>query len=76
MAAQSPDTIAKLNQIRAQIRAGEDPDPESLKWALAQLRGDRAAAAAPTAGSRTTRARSTAKAKPDGDDLLSELEGM
>lgn len=76
MAAQSPDTIAKLASWRARIRSGEALPVDELREALRLLRGDRAAAGAPTAGSKTTKARSTAAKKPSGDDLLSELEGL
>jgi len=76
MAAQSPDTIAKLASWRARIRNGETLPAEEMREALRMLRGDRAAAGAPTAGSKTTRARSAAAKKPDGNDLLSELEGL
>lgn len=76
MAAQSPETIAKIQSWRARLRAGEVVPDDEMRKALSLLRGDRMAAAAPTAGSRTTKARSTAKAKPNADDLLAGLEDL
>lgn len=63
----------KVAEWRAKARAGtltQDEMRESIKV----LRGSRLLIAAATGGAKTNRAAKTAK--PNGEDLLSELEGL
>lgn len=63
----------KVAEWRAKARAGT-LTLEEIREAVKVLRGGRALIAQATGGSKTNR---TAKAaKPSGDDLLSELEGL
>ena len=49
---------------------------EDYKQVIQHIRGDRVRVAQPSAGSRVTKARNAAAAKPNGDDLLAQLEGL
>lgn len=75
MSAQSPELQMKIQEWRAKAREGALTQDE-MREAIAALRKDRGSVAQATAGSKTTAARKAAAKKPDGDDLLSELEGL
>lgn len=75
MSAQSPEMQVKIAEWRAKAREGTLSQDE-MREAIAALRRDRGNVAQATAGSKTTRARKTAAAKPDSEDLLSQLEGL
>lgn len=63
----------KVAEWRAKARAGTLTQDE-MKQAIQVLRQGRSLIAAATGGSKTNRAAKAAK--PDADDLLSELEGL
>lgn len=69
------ETLLRLQLLRAKGREGTLTQ-EECREAIALLRADRGATAQATAGSKVSRARKTAAAKPNGDDLLSELENL
>jgi len=71
----SAEMTAKVALWRQKAREGT-LTKEEMKEAIAALRGERAKVAQPTAGSKVTRAKKEAAKKPDGDDLLSQLEGL
>lgn len=73
MSAQSPELQMKIQQWRQLSRDGMLTQ-EQMREAIAALRGDRMKIAQATGGSKTNKAR--ASAKPDGDSLLDELEGL
>lgn len=75
MSAQSPELQLKIQMWRQKAREGTLTQDE-MKEAIAALRKDRGSVAQATAGSKVSRSRSTAAKKPNGDDLLSELEGL
>jgi len=75
MAAQSPELQMKVQQWRQKARDGTLTQAE-MSEAVAALRTDRGATPQATAGSRVSAGRKAAAKKPNGDDLLSELEGM
>lgn len=75
MSAQSPELQLKIQQWRQQCRDGT-MSAEDYKQVILHLRGDRAKAAQPTAGSRVTKSRTAAAKKPDGDALLGELDAL
>ncbi len=75
MAAQSPELVAQIQLWRAKI-AAKTMTPEEYKEVIRALRADRAAVTQSTAGSKVTKARKAAAGKPNGDDLLSELDGL
>ena len=75
MSAQSPELQMKIQEWRAKAREGTLTQ-EEMREAIAALRKDRGSVTQATAGSKTTRTRTAAAKKPDGDDLLSELEGL
>lgn len=75
MAAQSPELVAKIQLWRAKIAAGTMTQ-EEYKEVLRMLRADRSAITQSTAGSKVARARKVAASKPNGDDLLSELDAL
>ena len=67
----TPETQARIQELRAKSAAGTITT-EELREAITVLRQARGAAPQATAG---TKARAKA-AKPNSDDLLSELEGL
>lgn len=73
--AQSPELQLKVQEWRAKAREGT-LSLDDMREAIKALRKDRGAVAQSTAGSRVTKARKVAAGKPNGDDLLSELEGL
>lgn len=75
MAAQSPELQMKIQQWRQQARDGTLSQDE-MREIVAVLREDRGATTQATAGSRVSASRKTAAKKPNGDDLLTELEGL
>lgn len=75
MSAQSPELQLQIMAWRAKSREGTLTQ-EEMKEAIAALRKDRGSVPQATAGSKTTRSRAAAAKKPDGDDLLSQLEGL
>ena len=75
MSAQSPEMQLKIAEWRQKAREGTLTQDE-MKEAIAALRKDRGSVAQATAGSKTTRTRKAAAAKPNSDDLLSELDGI
>jgi len=75
MSAQSPELQMKIQEWRAKAREGTLTQDE-MREAIAALRKDRGSVTQATAGSRTTATRKAAAKKPDGDDLLSQLEGL
>jgi len=68
------DFNLKLQEWRNRIRAGEQLTKEEMREAILAMRTARGKLS-PVIGGTKTRARA-AKAKPNGDDLLSELEGL
>lgn len=74
-AAQSPELQLKIQQWRAKAREGT-LTPEEMREAIAALRKDRGAVPTATAGSKTTRERKAAAAKPNSDSLLDELNNL
>lgn len=74
-AAQSPELQLKIQQWRAKAREGALSQDE-MREAIAALRRDRGAIAAPTAGTKVTKARKAAAAKPDSDAMLDELDNL
>ena len=75
MAAQSPELQMKIQQWRQQARDGTLSQDE-MREIVAVLRKDRGATTQATAGSRVSAGRKAAAKKPNGDDLLTELEGL
>lgn len=76
MSAQSPDLQAKIQLWRAKAREGTLTQDE-MREAILALRRDRLSISAPaTAGSKVNRTRAVAKAKPNSDDLLAELDNL
>lgn len=73
--AQSPELQMKIQQWRAKAREGTLSQDE-MREAIAALRRDRSALPQATAGSSVTRTRKAASAKPNSDDLLSELDNL
>jgi hypothetical protein len=69
----SSETQMKIAELRTKSREGT-LTMEEVREAIKLLRGDRVAAAATSAKSRTAKA--AGKVKPDGDALLGELEGI
>lgn len=69
----TPDTQTKIAEWRAKCAQGT-MTPEEYREVIATLRAGRAGVSQPKAGSRARK--SAAAQKPDGDDLLSELEGL
>lgn len=67
------DTKLRIAEWRAKCANGTMTQ-EEYREVIATLRAGRAGVTQPKAGSRARK--STAAAKPDGDDLLSELEGL
>ena len=63
----------KVAEWRAKARAGTLTQ-EEMKQAIQVLRAGRSLIAAATGGSKTNRVAKTAK--PSGDDLLAELDGL
>lgn len=74
-AAQSPEIQLKIQEWRAKAREGSLTQDE-MREAIAVLRKDRGAIPSATAGSKTTRERKAAAAKPDSDALLGELDNL
>ena len=68
------DLQLKVAEWRRKAREGT-LSLEETREAITALRAGRSLIAAATGGSKT-KAASKAKAKPSGDDLLSELEGL
>jgi hypothetical protein len=68
----SPQESAQIQMFRQKTNNGTITK-EELKEALALLARGRTSAASSSAATKTARA---AKAKPDGDALLGELEGL
>ena len=64
----------RIAELRAKSRAGT-LTKDDMREAVKYLRGGRSLIAAATGGSKTN-SRAKAAAKPDADDLLSELEGL
>jgi hypothetical protein len=75
MSAQSPELQMKIQEWRARARDGTLTQ-DDMREAIAALRKDRGSVTQATAGSRTSAARKAAAKKPDGDNLLSQLEGL
>lgn len=75
MAAQSPELLAKIALWRIKMREGTMTQ-EEYKEVIKTLRADRAAVTQSTAGSKVTRSRKAAASKPNGDDLLAELDKL
>ncbi len=76
MSAQSPDLQAKIQLWRAKAREGTLTQDE-MREAILALRRDRLSISTPsTAGSKVNKARAITKAKPNGDDLLAELDAL
>ena len=71
----SPELLLKIQEWRAKVRDNTITKAE-LTEAIAALRQGRAAVPQASAGSRATRTAKAAAAKPNGDDLLSQLEGL
>lgn len=69
----SLDLQLKVAEWRAKARAGT-LSLEETREAIKYLRAGRALVAPATGGSKTNKTAKTAK--PSGDDLLSELEGL
>jgi hypothetical protein len=67
------DLQMKVEEWRSKARAGT-LTLEETREAIKVLRAGRSLIATATGGSKTNRA--TKAAKPSGDDLLSELEGL
>lgn len=74
-AAQSPEMQLKIQEWRAKAREGTLSQDE-MREAIAALRRDRGAIPPATAGSSVNKARKAAAAKPNSDDLLSELDNL
>lgn len=74
-AAQSPEMQLRIQEWRAKARQGTLSQDE-MREAIAALRRDRSAIPQATAGSRTTKERKSAAAKPNSDALLSELDDL
>lgn len=74
-AAQSPELQLKIQQWRAKAREGTLSQDE-MREAIAALRKDRGAIPSATAGSKTTRERKAAAAKPNSDAMLDELDKL
>lgn len=72
MSAQSPELQLQILQWRAKAREGTLTQDE-MREAIRALRADRGATAQAVAGSKVTKSRAAAKAKPNGDDLLNEF---
>lgn len=69
----TPELQAKMAEWRAASIAGTITT-EQLREAVATMRAARGAAPQATSGTRARK--SAAAAKPNGDDLLKELEGL
>lgn len=65
----------KVEEWRNKSRAGT-MTLEDMKEAVKVLRAGRSLIAQATGGSKTNKTAKAKAAKPDGDDLLSELEGL
>jgi ribosomal protein L12E/L44/L45/RPP1/RPP2 len=74
-AAQSPEMQLRIQEWRAKARQGTLSQDE-MREAIAALRRDRGAIPQASAGSKVTKTRKAAAAKPNSDDLLSELDGL
>lgn len=71
----SLDLQLKVAEWRAKARAGT-LSLEETREAIKYLRAGRALVAPATGGSKTNKTAAAKAAKPSGDDLLSELEGL
>ena len=72
---QSPELQLKIERWRDAARRNE-LSLEDMREAIAALRASRGAVPTAVGGSKVTKAARATKAKPSGDDLLSELEGL
>lgn len=72
----TPDISEQIAIWRQRIRAGEDLTQEEMRAAILAMRTARGKLSPVSGGSKVTKAKAAAKGKPNGDDLLSELEGM
>lgn len=75
MSTMSPELLLKIQEWRAKSAEGTLTQ-DDMREAIAALRRSRAAVPQATAGSRVTAGRKAAAAKPNSDDLLSELDGL
>jgi len=69
------DLQMKVAEWRAKARAGTLTQEETRE-AIQVLRAGRSLIAAATGGTKTKAAAKSKAAKPDADDLLSQLEGL
>lgn len=74
-AAQSPELQLRIQAWREKARNGTLTQ-EEMKEAILALRQDRISLALPTAGSRVTKERKAAAAKPNAAALLDELDKL
>lgn len=69
------DLNLKLAEWRNKAREGT-LTKEEMREAILAMRTARGKTGAVTGGSKVTKAKKAAAGKPDGDELLSELEGL
>lgn len=75
MSAQTQEIQFRIQELRAKAANGlltMDETREAIKL----MRGSRSTVPTAAGGSKVTKAKAAAKAKPNGDDLLTELEGL